>query len=272
MSKFKSKKFRVALEGATTDGRKISREWLTQMAKNYDPKKYGARINLEHLKSVYLDSDFRCYGDVLSLSTEEFDDAGTKKLALVAEISPTDDLVALNKRRQKVYTSIEVNPSFADTGEAYLMGIAITDSPASLGVEMLEFSAKAATNPLQHRKSSHECLFTASQETEFSFEEVNEEPGLFDKIKGLFTEQKDSAVHQEMKTATELFATELQNLSQKLAAHIAKTDASLEGYSKEQEKMLCEITSMGDLLSKNEETTFRRKPATGGDVSAKTDC
>ncbi len=33
----KSKRFRVGVEGATTDGRKIQREWLTQMAENYDP-------------------------------------------------------------------------------------------------------------------------------------------------------------------------------------------------------------------------------------------
>ena len=44
----KSKYFRVATEGATTDGRVISRDWITQMAKNYSPKTYGARINLEH--------------------------------------------------------------------------------------------------------------------------------------------------------------------------------------------------------------------------------
>lgn len=53
MSK-KSNWFVVATEGATTDGRKINREWLSQIAKNYDPKKYGARINLEHLKFRYM--------------------------------------------------------------------------------------------------------------------------------------------------------------------------------------------------------------------------
>lgn len=35
--KFKSKWFRVAVEGATTDGRKIQRSWIEQMAKNYSP-------------------------------------------------------------------------------------------------------------------------------------------------------------------------------------------------------------------------------------------
>lgn len=85
----KSKKFRVAREGATTDGRKISREWITQMAANYNPKVYGARVNLEHYKGIFPDGPFRAYGDVLALSTEE--EKGT--LYLVAEISPTDDLV-----------------------------------------------------------------------------------------------------------------------------------------------------------------------------------
>ncbi|WP_273915543.1 GPO family capsid scaffolding protein, partial [Burkholderia pseudomallei] len=44
----KTKFFRVAVEGATVDGREIKREWLTQMAKHYDPKLYGARVNVEH--------------------------------------------------------------------------------------------------------------------------------------------------------------------------------------------------------------------------------
>lgn len=124
----KSKKFRVAREGATTDGRKISRDWIKQMAANYDPKVFGARVNLEHLKGVLPDGPFRAYGDVISLSTEE----ENGKLHLIAEISPTDDLVAMNKKRQKVYTSIEVNPSFADTGEAYLVGLAVTDDRSIL--------------------------------------------------------------------------------------------------------------------------------------------
>lgn len=52
------------------------------------------------------------------------------------------------KQAQKVYTSIEVNPKFADTGEAYLIGLAVTDDPASLGTEYLAFSASASANPL----------------------------------------------------------------------------------------------------------------------------
>ncbi|SPZ03467.1 phage capsid scaffolding protein [Proteus mirabilis] len=44
------------------------------------------------------------------------------KLALYGVINPTPDLIELNKKRQKVYTSVEIDPSFSDTGEAYLVG------------------------------------------------------------------------------------------------------------------------------------------------------
>ena len=35
---------------ATTDGRVIEREWLTQMAASYNPQVYTALINMEHIK------------------------------------------------------------------------------------------------------------------------------------------------------------------------------------------------------------------------------
>ena len=69
-----SKWFVVATEGATTDGRTINRAWIEQMAANYDPKKYGARVNLEHIKWRYMwndDPHSKCYGDVIGLKTEE---------------------------------------------------------------------------------------------------------------------------------------------------------------------------------------------------------
>lgn len=53
--KFKPKFFRVATEGTATDGRTITREWIQQMAASYDPKKFGARIWLEHLCETYSD-------------------------------------------------------------------------------------------------------------------------------------------------------------------------------------------------------------------------
>ena len=38
----KSKFYRVAVAGATTDGRIIEASWIQQMAKNYNPNTYTA--------------------------------------------------------------------------------------------------------------------------------------------------------------------------------------------------------------------------------------
>lgn len=66
-----TKTFRVARAGQTTDGREITRDHITQMAASYNPEVYGARVNLEHYRAMFPNSEFRCYGDVISLSTEE---------------------------------------------------------------------------------------------------------------------------------------------------------------------------------------------------------
>ncbi|WP_208534362.1 GPO family capsid scaffolding protein, partial [Pseudomonas aeruginosa] len=137
MKKFRSKWFRIAVEGATTDGRNIERDWIEQMAAQYDPNTYGARINCEHIKWAWPAGEFGAYGDVLACKAEEIDINGQKKLALFAQLEPNQALLELNKQRQKVYTSVEIDPKFADTGKAYLVGLAITDSPASLGTEAL---------------------------------------------------------------------------------------------------------------------------------------
>lgn len=185
----KSKFFRVAVEGATTDGRTIERAWLEQMSKNFDPAKYGARIWMEHMRGMYPDSAFRAYGDVTALKTEEITLDGQKRLALMAEIKPLPELVAMSKAGQKIYTSIEINPKFAATGEAYLVGLGVTDSPASLGTEVLEFASKNPdANPFTKRKQAADNLFSAAVEVTLEFENAEEDTG---KFSGLFTSIKD---------------------------------------------------------------------------------
>jgi len=194
--KYKSKWTRIAVAGDTTDGREIKAEWIVQMAQNYDPNTYGARINMEHFRSVFPDGVFGAYGDVLALKTEKITIDGEEKDALFAQIEPTQSLIDLNQKRQKVYTSIEVDENFANKGSAYLVGLAVTDSPASLGTEMLAFAAGATVNPLASKKQRPENLFTAAVETDFEFEEVQESQsfsaGLVKKVKDLFSKQQKS--------------------------------------------------------------------------------
>ena len=86
---------------------------------------------------------------------------------------------------------MEVSTKFADTGKAYLVGLGATDDPASLGTEMLAFSASAAHNPLANRKQNPENLFSEAVETLIELEEARDEkPSLFASVTALFTKKK----------------------------------------------------------------------------------
>ena len=125
---------RVATSGKTADGRTIEAQDLRDMAEGYDPALYTATIWYEHIRYV------GSFGTVTELKAEDLDDG---KVALFAKLQPNDRLLALNKEAQKLFTSIEIQPEFADTGKAYLAGLAVTDEPASLGTEPLHFSRRA---------------------------------------------------------------------------------------------------------------------------------
>lgn len=215
-NKSKSKWFVVATEGATTDGRKINREWLSQIAKNYDPKNtYGARVNLEHFRWRYFDKNDAhsySYGDVLAVKTEEREDG---KLQLLAQIEPTDTLIALVKDKQKVYTSIEIDLDFSDTGEAYLVGLAVTDTPASLGTEYLTFCAGAQHNPLNDRKQKAENLVSEAVEATLEFTEEAVPVPWLDKFKAIFSKAKtdNDGKFAEHEKAMEMLAEKFSELS-----------------------------------------------------------
>ena len=157
----KSKFFRVATEGATTDGREITRTDIEQMAKSYDPAKYAARVWLEHYRGLVPGGSFDALGDVTAIESREVEGG---KLALFAQIEPLPKLIEMNKAKQKLYSSVEIHPRLGDTGGAYLFGLGVTDSPASLGTEVLKFSQTATASPFADRKADKSTLYAASQE------------------------------------------------------------------------------------------------------------
>lgn len=140
----KTKPFLLATAGSTVDGRNIDDKMLQEMASSYNPKTYGARLNIEHIRGISGDKPFRAYGDVLELSTAEvevdFNGKKEKRLGLYGTFEVTEDAKKLNEAKQKVYPSIEIEPNFAGKGFAYLMGCALTDSPASVATDRLAFN------------------------------------------------------------------------------------------------------------------------------------
>lgn len=277
----KSKFFRVAVEGDTTDGRVMQRSWIEQSAKNFNPAKYGARVWLEHLRGYLPDSPFRAYGDVTALKAEEVDIGGQKKLALFAQIDATDDLIAMNKARQKIYSSVEIDPNFAKSGEAYFVGLGVTDSPASLGTEMLTFAAGAQTNPLAARKQSPDNLFTAAQEIAIEFEPETTQPSLgdtlFAKVKSLLgLEKKDSeARFTDIALAVETVATSQKSALEgfaRIEKEMAALGASVKLNAEAIETRKQEFATLKADLDKAPEGSKPRQTATGGNADQKTDC
>ncbi|WP_407947342.1 GPO family capsid scaffolding protein [Pectobacterium carotovorum] len=278
MAKKVSKWFRVGVEGDTCDGRVIDANDIQNMAETFDPRVYGCRINLEHLKGLLPDSPFRRYGDVVELKAETIDDdsALKGKLALFAKITPTDELVALNKASQKVYTSMEIQPNFANTGKAYLVGLAVTDDPASLGTEMLEFSAKAKHNPLATRKSSPENLFSVATEVTLEFEDLPDvEPTLLSRIKNLLSgkQSSDDTRFNDVHEAVAAVGEHVQSGFDDVYQRISKMEVDLAVYkqdaSRKSEQAQQELTDLKATLDGTESLSQKRRPpATGGDGEA----
>lgn len=268
-----SKFFRVATEGDTTDGRVIDRSMIQQMADGYDQAKYGARIFLEHIRGIFPDGPFRAYGDVTAVKSGDVTLDGKNRLALFAQIDATPDLVALAKARQKIYTSIEVDPNFAKTGQAYLTGLGITDSPASLGVEMLKFAAGAQPNPLTARKQRPENLFSAAQEVVLEWEDPPAggaaAESLFTKVKELLTRKtkRDDEQLADVTKAVETLAGSQREMLDQFADMQRKFSAAVDAAAADRQ-------AFADLKAQldKEPSGKTRPPASGGGGAPVTDC
>lgn len=132
----------ACVAGMTIDGREIKDQQVTDMAETYATSTYIARIWLEHVRGIDPNSMFKALGDVVEVKAERLTDGALKgKLALFVKLSPHQDLIAMVRNGQKVHLSVEIDPNFAGSGKAYLVGMGVTDSPASLGVGIMKFSA-----------------------------------------------------------------------------------------------------------------------------------
>ncbi|GGK44940.1 Phage capsid scaffolding protein (GPO) serine peptidase [Pseudomonas koreensis] len=140
---------RVATSGPTVDGREILPQELRDIAETYTPAKYTAVIWCDHERWT------GSHGTVFAVRlVEEGEDLEPGQIALEAQLKPNDRLLYLNDQGQKLFSSIEITPNFAGSGKAYLTGLAVTDSPASLGTQELYFS----------NRTSRAAYYAASQE------------------------------------------------------------------------------------------------------------
>lgn len=140
---------RVATSGPTCDGREILPQHLRDIAETYTANIYTATIWVDHERWP------GAHGTVFAVRlVETADDLAPGQIALEAQLKPNDKLLRLNDAGEKLFTSIEITPNFANTGKAYLTGLAVTDEPASLGTQELYFD----------KRTSQTAYFAASVE------------------------------------------------------------------------------------------------------------
>lgn len=291
----KTKFFRVAVEGITADGREISRAEIQQMAATYNREKYGARVFVEHIRGLAPDGAFRALGDVMALKAEDIADGDLKgKLALYAQIDPSDEMVKLVNSGQKIYSSVEIAPSFADTKMAYMVGLGITDSPASLGTEVLAFAAQHPdASPFKARKHKPENLFSAAIESAIELEPEQQAEdaaaGFFTKLTGLLEKFSGKSTAQTTVEAAPnpapaaspaqgeaATAAVLSAMAESIQAFAKATNTKLDAVAAAQ---AAETKRVNDALAKFSETLdttpapySKRPAATGGNGTVVTNC
>ncbi|GAA3588957.1 GPO family capsid scaffolding protein [Gibbsiella greigii] len=282
MAKKVSKWFRIGVEGDTCDGREIDANDIQQMGGSYNPKVYGARINMEHIRGILPTGEFRRYGDVIELKAEQIDEPDEPRLhgkwALYAKITPTADLVAMVGDGQKVYTSMEIARNFAKTGTAYLQGLAVTDDPASLGTEMLEFSRNAKTNPLAARKADPANVFSVATEALIEFEDLADPELTFAaRIKGMFSRKQvnDDARQADMQAAVTAVAEQVQGAEERFNRLESTLTQQVADLKTQIDDKGSELADLKQQLASTESPQFARRPvATGGNGhhDHQTDC
>jgi len=144
----RTKPLSIAAVGMTVDGREITEQDVADIVETYNPRKYGARINLDHefnwsgwaAKNLHNVDIPGMLGDVESVEAYENEEG---VVCLYAVLAPNQSFVQLNKADQAVYFSIEISRDFMGSGKTYLTGLAVTDYPASCYTDRIHFSSKS---------------------------------------------------------------------------------------------------------------------------------
>jgi len=246
----RTKPLSIAAVGMTVDGREITEQDVADIVETYNPRKYGARINLDHefnwsgwaAKNLHNVDIPGMLGDVVSVEAYENEEGIT---CLYAVLAPNQGFVALNKADQAVYFSIEISRDFMGTGKTYLTGLAVTDYPASCYTDRIHFSSKSKAD------DTEVSLLTVDLG---SCEPIDTPKKPF--FKRLFTKEEPDMKPEELATALkdalgtplEQFGQKLDGLTEKLDSFSAPKDESEEETAPPAEES-AELTKLKEELS-----------------------
>jgi hypothetical protein len=257
----------ICSAGMTVDGREVTEETLLEIVETYNPKKYGARINLDHegewsgwaaknLYNVDLNGNGGMLGDVEQVWTAKNEDG---VLCLHAILSPNASFVALNKADQAVYYSAEIDFKFQGSDKAYLTGLAATDYPACCYTTRANFSKNER---IKDAPENYKCTLDFS-DIELAINAPTESPKNKPfSFKNIFNigEQEDEDMKQEdlAKAFKQSLGEPLEKFTNALAANTAAvqklssnetTDDEQPPVKDENQDLTAQVKSLGEDLS-----------------------
>lgn len=266
------KRFRVAREGQTVDGRALTQQQIIDMAETYNPVEYTARINVEHMSGWggLKSEQYPCLGDVIAcdcvLESFRINGKDVKLMSLYATLSALPQLVEANKNGQKLFTSIEFYPKFADTGRAYLVGIAVTDTPASRGTQALKFQKTQDTQTtasdfmeIHMSATTQNQTSEPQQPSESEKQTVSSDSSFLEKFTAIFS-KKDGLTAEQETAILQGFST----LKGEIDAQNSKYDA-LSNQFNDLSKQYSDLKSDFDKVTENlsKQTTETPLPPVG---------
>ncbi|MEG3085745.1 GPO family capsid scaffolding protein [Sphingomonas sp. PB4P5] len=270
----KSKFFRAFVAGATiSDGRVITDDMIGQVVSTFNAETYSPRINIEHLSGFSPEPPFNGYGDVIAVKAQSDDftiDGKTeKRMALYCQVEANDQLVALAAADQKPFPSVELTPSYAGTDKIGLIGLAFTDTPASIGTQRLQFSRTAPGTVFAASPDAVTLEFDVAPAAAAESAIAGFFSALTAKFTGAATEKpkeepKAKAANDNFDVAA--FAAAMGDTVSK--AITAGVKPALDAAAASDAR----FTALEAKLAKTEAPGFSRTPASGGDGEPETDC
>lgn len=277
----KTKPLLLATAGSTVDGRVIDEKMLEEMVSSYDPKTYGARVNIEHIRGISGEGPFRAYGDVIELSIGEvevnFNGKTEKRKALYGVLDVTEDAKKLNEASQKVYPSIEIEPNFGGKGFAYMMGCALTDSPASIATERLQFNRSLPGTLTVSADKAESLEFAEGDVTQGGNALLSGMAKLFDGFAAKFSkaEEKPEAKKDDPPEAAAFDFAALRPLFDEFGTTIATAINGLRTeFRAEADALAVKLKKVEETQERTPDQNYRQRPIANGSNGnyAKTDC
>lgn len=270
----KSQFFRAFVAGQTiSDNREVTPEMIDEIVETFNAETYSPRINIEHIAGYSPEPPFNGYGDVIAVKkqVDEFTIAGKteKRPALYLQVDANDQLFSLSKRDQKPYPSVELTPNYAGSGKVGLIGLAFTDTPASIGTQRLNFSR---VNGSMIATSDERAALAFAEDADGKDHVDNIVNRLFSKLANHFKpSESDKPKEEPAQPANDNF--DLGKFTADMGVAVAGSiSEALAPIAEAQAAHQREFAALKAKLEGEPDTTFSRKPVSGGGADVLTDC